>query len=202
MRLKYYLRGLGIGVIITTIILAFVLEKKPQALTDAQIKARAKELGMVEEELISKDTPTASAVGAQDNEAQGASGQQPDATEPATAAPTTAVPTTAAPTTAAPATEPVTTKPPETTAPPVTEAPQANNGAESGEYVTIEIGPSDWSNHVAQKLEAAGLVQSASDFDQYLIKHGYESIITSGTHRFKLGYTYAELANELVSKPR
>ena len=50
MKLKYYLRGLGIGIVITAIIISIV--KKPETLTDAQIKMRALELGMVEESVL------------------------------------------------------------------------------------------------------------------------------------------------------
>lgn len=47
-RLKYYLRGLGIGIIVTAVIMGVSAGKKPAELTDAQIVARAKELGMVD----------------------------------------------------------------------------------------------------------------------------------------------------------
>lgn len=50
MKLKYYLRGLGIGVVVTAIIMSFT--RQPEKLTDAQIKLRALELGMVEESVL------------------------------------------------------------------------------------------------------------------------------------------------------
>lgn len=191
MKLKYYLRGMGIGVIVTTIIMAIALERKPESLTDAQIKERAKELGMVEEELVkdNKDKddaeiPTENAVAILPEETKGTSA-------------TKAASTTKAATTAEAAT---TTKAAMTAA--TTKASQAavREETENGTYITIEIGAADWSNHAAQKLEEAGLVESAADFDQYLIQNGYESIIASGTHKFKVGSTYAELAKELISR--
>ena len=48
MNLKYYLRGLGIGIAMTTIIIGLGVERPVEKLTDEQIKARAAELGMVE----------------------------------------------------------------------------------------------------------------------------------------------------------
>ena len=51
MKLKYYLRGLGIGIIVTAIIMSLV--RQPEKLTDAQIKLRALELGMVEKSVLS-----------------------------------------------------------------------------------------------------------------------------------------------------
>lgn len=50
MKLKYYLRGLGIGIVVTAIIMSFT--KKPEELTDAEIKIRAAKLGMVEENVL------------------------------------------------------------------------------------------------------------------------------------------------------
>ena len=47
MKLKYYLRGLGVGIILSTIILSFAIKKDTKNdLTDQEIIARAKELGM------------------------------------------------------------------------------------------------------------------------------------------------------------
>lgn len=195
MRLKYYLRGLGIGIVVTTIILAIALDRKPEAMTDAQIKERAEELGMVEGgPLKEKEKTKASDDAVEPSTENGATvGQDvPHAPHVSAPAPSTEK------TTAATTTKPPTTKAPETTAPTTKALPQREE-TEEGTYVTIEIGASDWSNHVAAKLQAAGLVESASDFDQYLVQHGYESIIASGTHRFKVGSSYEELAKELVN---
>lgn len=57
MRLKYYLRGMGIGVIITTIVLAIGMNlTKANELSDQEIKKRAQELGMVMKESGSEQT--------------------------------------------------------------------------------------------------------------------------------------------------
>ncbi len=50
MKLKYYLRGLGIGIIITTIILTISYSGRKSEITDEEIIQRAEELGMVMEE--------------------------------------------------------------------------------------------------------------------------------------------------------
>ncbi|MCI5585685.1 MAG: endolytic transglycosylase MltG [Lachnospiraceae bacterium] len=51
MNLKYYLRGLGIGVLVTVFIMGIAGEEK--TMTDAEIKIRAAKLGMVEETVLS-----------------------------------------------------------------------------------------------------------------------------------------------------
>ena len=61
MERKYYLRGLGLGIIITAIIMGFAGKGKP-AMTDEEIMQRAKELGMIEpvQETAPADTAKAS----------------------------------------------------------------------------------------------------------------------------------------------
>lgn len=49
MNLKYYLKGLGLGIIVTALILGIHYKNSGSTMTDAEIKARAAELGMVEE---------------------------------------------------------------------------------------------------------------------------------------------------------
>ena len=52
MELKYYLRGLGLGIIVTAIIMA-VVSPGSQKMTDAEVIRRAKQLGMTEEKVLS-----------------------------------------------------------------------------------------------------------------------------------------------------
>ena len=51
MKLKYYLRGLGIGILVTALIMGFTT-RDSRPLTDAEIKAAAAELGMVESDSL------------------------------------------------------------------------------------------------------------------------------------------------------
>lgn len=48
MKLKYYLRGMGIGIILTAIVMGFALGGRKRAISDAEVIERAKALGMVE----------------------------------------------------------------------------------------------------------------------------------------------------------
>lgn len=50
MNLKYYLRGLGIGVIVTAVIMLVLSSQNTRTLTDEEIKQKARALGMVEQE--------------------------------------------------------------------------------------------------------------------------------------------------------
>ena len=65
MKLKYYLRGLGIGIIITTIILSVAFKAQTPQMSDKEIIAKAKQLGMVMKE---DDTTIGNTQNNQENE--------------------------------------------------------------------------------------------------------------------------------------
>ncbi len=56
MNLKYYLRGLGLGIIITAVIMGLATGGKREALTNEEIITRAKALGMVENKVLTEYT--------------------------------------------------------------------------------------------------------------------------------------------------
>lgn len=55
MELKFYLRGLGLGIIITAVILGMTLSRK-QTMTDEQVRQRARELGMIENSVLADES--------------------------------------------------------------------------------------------------------------------------------------------------
>ena len=72
MDLRYYLRGLGIGIIVTAVIMGIISRGKQEPLDNEEIKARAQELGMVEGAGVLSDMETEeqNAAEAPDAEAQ------------------------------------------------------------------------------------------------------------------------------------
>ena len=48
MKLKYYLRGMGIGIILTAIVMGFALGGRKTTISDAEVIERAKALGMID----------------------------------------------------------------------------------------------------------------------------------------------------------
>lgn len=48
LKLRYYLRGLGVGAVVTALVMGTTLQGEEQPLTDAQIRERAMVLGMVD----------------------------------------------------------------------------------------------------------------------------------------------------------
>ncbi|MCM1253289.1 MAG: hypothetical protein NC321_10745 [Clostridium sp.] len=69
MELKYYLRGLGLGIIVTAIIMA-VVTPRGRTMTDAEVIRRAKQLGMIEDTVLSEN-----AAKKEDAEAEDATGE-------------------------------------------------------------------------------------------------------------------------------
>lgn len=59
MNLKYYLRGMGLGILVTALILG-IAGSQNKRMTDEQIKARALELGMIENTVLTKQPATES----------------------------------------------------------------------------------------------------------------------------------------------
>lgn len=55
MNLKYYLRGLGIGIVVTALLMGFTLRDTKEKLSDDEIIARAEQLGMVQSSVLSDD---------------------------------------------------------------------------------------------------------------------------------------------------
>ena len=55
MRMRYYLRGLGIGIVVTALLMGFTKGGQKETLTDAEIVERAKSLGMIESSVLSAD---------------------------------------------------------------------------------------------------------------------------------------------------
>ena len=205
MKLKYYLRGLGIGMAVTALILGISFSgrqgQEAQTLTDEQIRERASELGMVDSSELTLAALASSAA------------QTPEATiEPETAAETetttepeaTAEPeaTTEPEATAEPkmTTEPEATAESEmTTEPEATEEPELTTAPEQSQ-TTITIKKGSDSGSVSRMLYEAGLVENAKAFDNYLCNNGYSRSINPGIYEIAPGTSEEEIAKIITGK--
>ena len=206
MKLKYYLRGLGIGMIVTALILGISFSNRQdqtsQIMTDDQIRERAAELGMVDsseltlaalqnsEKQPTEGTPEETTQTQEQNNIEA----EPETTVPAETQATVEPETTQEPeATAEP--EPEKTAEPETTAEPeVTEAPQRTQTAS----ITIQRG--DDSGSASRRLYEAGLVENAKAFDNYLCNNGYSRSINPGTYEIAPGASEEEIAKIITGK--
>ena len=215
MKLKYYLRGLGIGMAVTALILGISFSgrqgQEAQTLTDEQIRERASELGMVDSSELT--------LAALQNSAQPQTTMEPEATEESETM--TEPEATAEPETAtepkAPAEPEMTTKPeataepemttkPETTAEPeMTTEPEATEELElttapEQSQTTITIKKGSDSGSVSRVLYEAGLVENAKAFDNYLCNNGYSRSINPGIYEIAPGTSEEEIAKIITGK--
>lgn len=194
MKLKYYLRGLGIGIIVTAVIMGVASGSRKETLSDREIKERAAALGMVEPGNSLADMqesadpePEEEPVSAQNAEPTSILAAEPtktpveEPTEMPTEAPTKAP---MAESTEIPAEAPG--KTPEAELPDTTPSNDVfTAGAE--EQITIEVKSGEGSYAICRKLEQAGLIASASDFDDYLYSNGYDRKLRIGSYEIPAG---------------
>ena len=180
MKLRYYMRGLGIGMLITALILILSGRTSGQ-LSDEQIKARAAELGMVmEDKSVLKESEASPGAALEETE------EKPEEVEPEEVEPEEVEPEEV---------ESEEVEPEETEAEKVT--PEETVPAET---VTITVRSGASSVSVAKQIEDAGLVSSAGDFDRYLCQNGYDKKICVGTYAIPVGATEEEIARAITKK--
>lgn len=181
MKLKYFLRGLGSGIIFGAVImLVAYMTSGSYKLSDKEIISRAEKLGMVFEE---NDT-------ASDSDAREESDKKTDA----------AVITAEPDVTDEPASVDVSTTAQQTAD--ATTEETATTAASQEDYVTatITVIGGMGSEEVALLLEDAGIVESAAAFDSFLNQNGYSTRIEIGTFEVNSQMTYEEIADILSTK--
>ncbi len=174
MKLKIFLRGFGIGIVLTAIILSMLHTSEKNIMTNQEIIEQAKKLGMIDP----KELGMAAAI---------------------TSVPTdkiTPVPTKEVVETAAPEIKPTSeTKPQkkETSKPKGTKKP-----VEETDVVNLTVESGMWSEKICQKLQELGVIENATEFNKYLLENGYETKIRQGTYQIKKGASYEEIAKALL----
>lgn len=200
MKLKYYLRGLGTGILFATIIL-FV--SYAYRMSDKQIKERAKELGMVfpgNEVTTEADTTSKLVDESQTEEKSTLDTTEIDSTsEVETEDKTTEEVTTEEKTTEEKTTEEKTTK--ETTTEEKTTEEETTKSDKPVKSYVLTVTSKTISRDVARKLESAGIIDDAEAFNDYLCENEYASNIQNGKFTIKSNMTYKEIAEIITSKP-
>lgn len=191
MKLKYYLRGLGIGILVTTVILSLAGVGRKN-MTDEEVVKRAKELGMVESTLLSDlpDQTKTDEVRPTEPEIS----LQPETSEPEESASTPETPEAPEETPVAPEETP---EAPEET--PVSPE-DGNPDIPAGETVTLVIGRGESSTTVSKNLKKAGIVEDAAAFDRFLCNNGYDKKIITGTYEIPYGASEEEIAKIITRK--
>lgn len=177
MKLKYYLRGLGIGIAVTALIMGSAGSQKPTEMTDAQIMERAKELGMVDGVLSQLETPETEASKESETPKKTEISKQPETAKP----------------------EAETESKPESPQKPETEKQEDKKPEqEVVKKIIVTVYPGEGSYTVSRKLAALGLVESADIYDKFLCQNGYDKKITTGNHEVEEGMTAEQIAKALT----
>lgn len=221
MKLKYYLRGLGIGIICTAIIMGIALSgNKKETMTDTEIIERARLLGMVmqEEADASSDSGTedeqqtdnktsnsgeAKEEESKDNtdnkkqEADQAGDNKADSKSDSSKVDSSKSQNDAD---KGSADKTQGNKTPNDQAdntakqPSNSSAPDDNKGS-----VQIEIKPGEFSDTISQKLFQAGLISDAAAFNKYLTQKGADQNLRVGVYQIPAGATQDEIL-EILQK--
>lgn len=216
MKLRYQMRGLGIGIIVTALLMGVVKgEKLP--LSDAEIKAKALELGMVESDSMklsdipggqsSDDSGTAPDSGGESDGREGAgSGSEPDADpgEEGSGAPEGEGDSD----TGGDAGDEE-----EGSAPHGSQGDAEGNGQDAGgtpgsvqsggtgaegERVTVVIEEGVTSYSVCELLEELGLIEDADSLDYYICSNSYSRSIQEGVYEIPRGTSDEEIVSIIM----
>ena len=221
MRLKYFLRGVGIGILVTTIILT-ATHASERRMSDSEVIDRAIERGMSfsashsgQQSSTEESSPEESSAGQEnsgDDVTDDLQHESETETEMGSQSPSETVSELAGDGEALPGKESeavtgmttqATTETAETTTELTTE--NENDGSAAGVMnnevtCTISITKGMSSRTVCDMLKQNGIIEDAADFDRYLIKTGYDDKIRVGEVEVNSGMTYEELTALLYKK--
>ncbi|MDR1700267.1 MAG: endolytic transglycosylase MltG [Lachnoclostridium sp.] len=189
--MKYFIRGLGVGIVITALLLCIAYRKQ---MNDTSIIQKARALGM---DFISDNSQT-QAVSSDEieeenelppDDAKSASNSSP----PSDSSP----PSNSSSSSDSPPTSPDSSAKPNPTKAPVSSAKPANpNKKANHKEITIQSGL--LSSTVANQFEEAGIISDAKEFDNYLVRNGYGERIRVGVYKIPNGASYAEIAQMIA----
>lgn len=196
MKRKYFLRGLGAGIVLSAVVCsAAVVQNK---MSDEQIRARARMLGMVEKttapkmDLVQNNTEkpeaTKSAKETKESKTTETPGKGMDMTDKPF------VPGNNSTFSQKATKQPIATKQPVST-----QKPATDKTGTTPKYISVNIEAGMWSKQICQKFQELGLVDDAEKFDDYLCDEGYASLIHIGKYQIPVGATYEQIA-KIITK--
>ena len=193
MKLRYYLRGLGIGIIVTALMMG-IATRDNAPMTDAEIKAAAYALGMVDSNSIKLSDIRTTEEPGDNNEAENVedtvgSSEAENAENAAESSEAENAEDTAGSSEA------------ENVGDNTEDTGNSGENEEPGETVSITIKSGSGSRTVCNQLKEAGLIEDAGAFDQYLVDNGYSRRICVGTYKIESGSDWEKIA-KIITKTR
>ena len=208
MKLKYYLRGLGIGIAVTALLMGYsnknrAAEPKAEVATEetagdllADRNGEATTEEVIEQstvENVTVETDSAETSEEETSQEETASELESSTQEAETITETESVTETETESVQA---EETTDKKEQTQS--STEADAENALPQT--TIEINIVRGDDSGTVARKLQNAGMVESATEYDAYLMQHGYDKKIRVGKVEIPVDATWQEIAEYISGK--
>ena len=199
MKLKYYLRGMGIGIMITTLILviAFSIHKN-DTVQQEEPKQEAASKTVAEAQnstQISMDTETETEPATEQNNAEQTDTQK--TTEKQKENETSVV---SASTEEKESEEKASEQKTLETKSSEEKISEKNTPAAATEKVRFEVGGGEYSDVICKRLLQAGLIDDADAFNKFLIQKDYDNLILPGVYDIPKGATYEEIAALLTTK--
>ena len=200
MKFKYYLRGCGIGILCTAIILMISFRSDEGQMTDSQVMERTSELGMIAPGEIVPETENSQAAELTDTEKivkKSETGKTKD--------------TESVSETGEKNTEELEVVPDFDTEEKEkdTESKDKKNNKkdkvsdskkdQKDEKIVLEVKRGDVCRIIAENLATLGMVEDAENFRKYMQKNGYDHQINVGTFELKKGMSYEEIAKTITS---
>ena len=213
MKLKIYLRGLGIGIVVTTLILGISSSGKKE-MSDAEVIGRAKKLGMVETE--AESGRLSEGVGTKEIETK-MSGTEELSSEEVSSEELSSEEVSSEDDSSNE--DEVETSTGEEALPQVSESekeavqqsevspgvgiaePIDSEQETPKQTVEVTIVSGDDSAAASRRIFEAGLVESATDLDKYLCSNGYSKKVVSGTYKIPVGADNETIA-KIITKNR
>lgn len=220
-KLRYYLRGLGIGVLVTAFVLG-IADKDNGTMTDEQVRARALELGMVDSgsimlsdlkdnseqdaqepsatlEILEETESVESSEEAQETEiAASSESEEIQETETADAPESVEIQEIEGIDSTEEADETEVVESVESMEEPQEESQEEPQEEPESVTLTIRSGASSYS--VSKDLVALGLVEDAGEYDKYLCDYGYSRTIRVGTYEIPRDADKEEIAKIITGK--
>lgn len=194
MKLKYYLRGIGIGVVVTTIIFMIsmsihknelqsqnVAEKATESKTVAEYESESNQMKDTASTDTQKDTISAdtqkdtAATEKKESDSKQIANKDNASTKKATDA-----------------------KKKEAT--PKRDETVKSDAKHSEKKVRIEISGGEYSDVICRKLKEEGLIDDADAYNKFLVENEYDNFILPGVYEIPMDSTYEEIAVLLTTK--
>lgn len=192
MKLKYYLRGLGIGIIVSTIILMVSFSTRNEEISDQEVIERAEALGMMfpEENIFGNtetevDTEVSTEVGTEistENSVENVGANNAEAVDHND-------------------TEENSSEEISNSAGTVTDTSDENVADSQDNKFVLSITYGDSCRMVCEKLQVGGVIENSEELRTYLYNVGYAQSIVVGDYEVPYGASYEEIHRILAEGP-